>query len=959
MEINNFKVSSSDPFFNATKWNGSLEFSKNFENMITSMLGSKFKGIYKPENEYAIGDYVWFEDKCYLISGKQELLTTTKPVDKPVIAYKAKNGFYALKNNKITNFSESTENIKSIKKFDSFVYYDSKDCFFATVESAEGSRLYKVDSKGKSEAVNSNFKNEIKRFEVDEFSAYVISIEEKLKRFTIGDVSKNTLFEDIQFSSNYSILDIKIDSDFIFALNSNGDFLTINKNGGVLNSVNIKNHFKNINTVKFAISSEKIVAFNDDDEIKIFILEKNSLNYCYKIKSEIGKVDNITYSNKHFTFNNDSMVGYTLASRYELKPANLRNLISTSSSIEVKGAILALDFGKAQLSYEDLVVVSPKGFKHSPENTKDSVYSDSLNRVQFVKNRGIQLHGNQLYYDFSNLLNKTIICEFDSATKNVEFMEIPIGDKSAKLKTSNSEIEGVYKIAYEVEETEINATVWNSDKIIENFKITMNNKKVSDVKISSDLSVVLSKIIISDKIEKPIIDFLLSCSFLVNDNHLNSFLPIPTNNKNGSRYIKNSNKSIINEECGIKVNFSSDPSTNDAEIGLNTQGAKALFDYIKEVRNDVDNNFSQKDHKHKFSELQEVPIAHTNGTKGIVSLNNSNNDANQTTAASSLAVKVVNDAVTETLRIANTKLPAAPGTTDGFYTRYSQIIEGDLYNVLKGAKTGMFNGSGLTNGMPWGSHSWKYYYANSHANGAGYTGIIGLDFSGTELGYTAVSNGALSPWRRVWSSANFDPNSKSDNHSHPYLSNGGGTLNGNLRVNGGYLDLAKSNGHSYIRFDAQANDPGYILHHENNNSSIMRFCVSDDRSRQDYFSWGSSQGGFSQCAYMYTDGYFHTDGNIHSSGDITAFSDARLKKNIIPIPTPTKLTEQLNGVIFDRIDNDMRQTGLIAQDVLKVLPEAVSTDDKGYYSVNYGSLVGLLVESIKELNERIKVLENK
>jgi hypothetical protein len=48
-------------------------------------------------------------------------------------------------------------------------------------------------------------------------------------------------------------------------------------------------------------------------------------------------------------------------------------------------------------------------------------------------------------------------------------------------------------------------------------------------------------------------------------------------------------------------------------------------------------------------------------------------------------------------------------------------------------------------------------------------------------------------------------------------------------------------------------------------------------------------------------------------------------------------------------ETNSRQTGLIAQDVQKVLPEAVIGDD--ILSVAYGNMVGLLVEAIKELRE--------
>lgn len=111
-------------------------------------------------------------------------------------------------------------------------------------------------------------------------------------------------------------------------------------------------------------------------------------------------------------------------------------------------------------------------------------------------------------------------------------------------------------------------------------------------------------------------------------------------------------------------------------------------------------------------------------------------------------------------------------------------------------------------------------------------------------------------------------------------------------------------------------------------------------------------------------GTIDTSGNLTMTGNVTAFSDARLKKNIEIIPDALNKVEQLRGVTFNRIENNERGTGLIAQDLQKVLPEAVLTDENGTLSVAYGNVVGLLVESIKELKaendelyERVKKLE--
>ena len=99
-------------------------------------------------------------------------------------------------------------------------------------------------------------------------------------------------------------------------------------------------------------------------------------------------------------------------------------------------------------------------------------------------------------------------------------------------------------------------------------------------------------------------------------------------------------------------------------------------------------------------------------------------------------------------------------------------------------------------------------------------------------------------------------------------------------------------------------------------------------------------------------------GEIKASGDITAFSDSRLKKDIVTICDALEKVGQLRGIMYTD-SKESRKTGLIAQDVLKVMPEAVGGNEKDYYSVAYGNLVGLLVEAIKELKSRVDCIASK
>jgi hypothetical protein len=104
-------------------------------------------------------------------------------------------------------------------------------------------------------------------------------------------------------------------------------------------------------------------------------------------------------------------------------------------------------------------------------------------------------------------------------------------------------------------------------------------------------------------------------------------------------------------------------------------------------------------------------------------------------------------------------------------------------------------------------------------------------------------------------------------------------------------------------------------------------------------------------------GTWSVSGQITATGDVTAFSDIALKKDINVIDDALNKVSKLGGYIFSRKDDDSRRyTGVMAQEVKSVLPEAVHGEE-GNYSVAYGNMVGLLVEAIKELRKEVEELK--
>lgn len=104
-------------------------------------------------------------------------------------------------------------------------------------------------------------------------------------------------------------------------------------------------------------------------------------------------------------------------------------------------------------------------------------------------------------------------------------------------------------------------------------------------------------------------------------------------------------------------------------------------------------------------------------------------------------------------------------------------------------------------------------------------------------------------------------------------------------------------------------------------------------------------------------------GNTTTAGSATATafyysSDEHLKKDIETSPG-LDIIRKLKGVFFRWIKNDEPAAGVIAQDVERVLPTAVKTNPAtGLKSVDGAQLMGPMIEAIKELDERVKKLEN-
>jgi hypothetical protein len=282
-------------------------------------------------------------------------------------------------------------------------------------------------------------------------------------------------------------------------------------------------------------------------------------------------------------------------------------------------------------------------------------------------------------------------------------------------------------------------------------------------------------------------------------------------------------------------------------------------------------------------------------------------------------------------------------------------------NLIQGSEPDTLRASGfyesyLGSGNPTGT--WMNYINVRHSNTANGHGFqLGMSYYDNNLWFRSYSgNVTFLSWSRALGT-NTDP--------YPSNMNQYVRTTDDVTHNSTTSTLFLVNGHS-------DNTKGYRIHNTSGSSVSAMFTNS---SNQLVIAAGAVDQ-INLNKKVYVNGVAlgvniapsATAGRIDASNDIVAYSssDERLKDNITPIENALDKVKSLTGVEFDwkpehkgAHGHEGHDTGIIAQQVLGVMPSAVRTNDTGYLAVRYEKLIGLLIEGMKEQQTQINELKTK
>jgi uncharacterized Zn ribbon protein len=285
--------------------------------------------------------------------------------------------------------------------------------------------------------------------------------------------------------------------------------------------------------------------------------------------------------------------------------------------------------------------------------------------------------------------------------------------------------------------------------------------------------------------------------------------------------------------------------------------------------------------------------------------------------------------------------------------RLGQAVEGfhsaHRDNITTRIDSGFYqtNTAKKSTGWPADTNGWYHLLTSTHYNDNNYYSMqFASQFDNSnELYYRSTNNNGNVAWNKIFHSGNTNTVSLI---GYQPVNKAGDTMLSFLNLHANPTLSTHAANKAYVDTGVSSATTAAAAAQTSANTAAAAAAAANTNANNRVLKTGDTMGG-----------NLVVQGTITATGDITAFSDIRVKKNINDIDNALDKVLKLKGVTFERLSDNKKSLGVIAQDVLSVIPEVVREEKDGYLSVAYGNIVGVLIEAIKELNAKIEFLENR
>ncbi len=724
------------------------------------------------------------------------------------------------------------------------------------------------------------------------------------------------------------VLQIVADRFFIYYIRENDSHIYRMKR---FDNTNIKEPFFDISSVKqLSITGNSLfILQNNGNLIIVDTVSKKKIKEesLTKYISNVSKICFCTSPNSFYLFDGaNSIKTFFYDENFSIEEDDILKSpatnINTKSLQRSEDKIIINDGEKIDVFYDcrkSVKYIDLKTLKHDAallvnDNVLDKIeYKNGIFEGSHFKlknetfkideNKGLNPFAKMTYLSENSFTNSTIMLKC-SEFSNLTF-EVQNSDKKQYVFSISEPTSFIF---LDIADEQITVISKYEEKIVKNYNFNTASYSFSFIGNAIIDELIFFKKILTDTEKKIAQNNFLFSSFIPSTNKKYPFAKVKTD-KDGVIPIQLSNNSLIRDTNGYLVNVISDYSnlkTDNDHLAFSVDGAKKMYSSLKKDLDTLHSKCSPNGHKHKWSDLLSPPKA-TTGQYGITQLITSLKSESENHAITAKTAKLLNEKI-DTLE----KVITGNDTNSG--NRFTDLIKKLELEAQNRKNLESSLDSRIKNAIADANRD-KKDFLNIHKGGTveKATSITNISFSKNKIEVSKNNTESFV--------MNFDK------------------LNKNY-----YFEAVGGIGNSFLNFSIgnAALDQGASFQFGYTNVSgftpTITFSNAGDISNR----------------HTITKGNINVGGNISLKGDLWVTSDRNLKTEITPINHAKEKMQKLTGYSFYKKGFSKKTSGVIAQELKEVFPEAVQLRKDKFLEVDYNGIHALHIECFKKVFEELE-----